>query len=506
MKRAHRSARAVRVALARTDVNAFVTYVMKDEENPTVPLKQSAMHEAWHQILDQFSRVVIFSFISSGKSQQISIGRVLWELGRNSSIRVVIVSNTQMQAEKLVRSVATYVEKSSELHEVFPHLRPATPWNVAMITIERSGVAKDPTVQGVGIHSNILGARSDLVVLDDVCDYENSRTPLQREDLISWVHNALFGRLSAKGRIICVGTAQNREDLMHVLSARPLWKCFRFAVENADGSPRWPARWPRERIETMRRTLSPAEGWRQLDVIAKSDEHACIQEEWIAVALRNGQSPTALSYHRGSSIAPAGPCLLIIPKGWRTVLGVDLAFSQKSRSALSAICCVLVHPTGVREILSCEAGKWHGPTLLSRILSLHRRFNTSGIVIEANQGQVLLGQWLKTVDERLPLIPYTTGAGAKSLQARIEQLAGEMAHGQWSIPSVDGRARDPETALLIRDLLSYSPRDHVPDRVAALCMAMVGIEQGERKAEWGRLSDRYSAPGTPWFVSREGSA
>src|SRR5712664_4023266 len=186
MKRAHRSARAVRVALARTDVNAFVTYVMKDEENPTVPLKQSAMHEAWHQILDQFSRVVIFSFISSGKSQQISIGRVLWELGRNSSIRVVIVSNTQMQAEKLVRSVATYVEKSSELHEVFPHLRPATPWNVAMITIERSGVAKDPTVQGVGIHSNILGARSDLVVLDDVCDYENSRTPLQREDLISW--------------------------------------------------------------------------------------------------------------------------------------------------------------------------------------------------------------------------------------------------------------------------------------------------------------------------------
>ncbi len=507
MRRAFRAGRAARVALARVDVNAFIEFCMRDEETGE-PVKQGEVHRTWHALLDRHSRLICWASIALGKTQQISVARTLWELGRDSSLRVVIASNAEKQAEKIIRSIAAYIERSKELHEVFPHLKPASagPWNQSMLTVERTGIAKDPSVQATSIHGNILGARTDLLILDDVLDYENCRTPLQREDLIGWVFNALLGRLSSRGRVVVIGVAQNKEDLMHVLAARPLWRAFRFAVEKQDGSPRWPEKWPASRISKMRATLSPAEGWRQLDCIAKSDEHACIEEAWVQTALRIGEKFTPLTFHRGSSIAPAGPCLLIIPRPWRTVLGVDLAFSEKVRAALSAIVAVLVHPSGLREILSCESGKWHGPTLMNRILSMHRRFNSSAITIEANAGQILLGQWLKTVDEALPLIPYTTGAGAKSLQARVEQLAGEMAHGQWSIPSIDGRARESETALLVRDLLSYSPRDHVPDRVAALCMAMVGIEKGEIRAEWGRLADRYSAPGTPWFVSREGSA
>jgi hypothetical protein len=481
---------------ARHDVNAFIEYVMKDEETGAL-LRQADLHRTWHALLDRHSRLICWASIASGKTQSISIGRTLFELGRDPSLRVVIASNAEKQAEKIVRSIAQYIERSAELHEVFPNLRPSTPWNQSMLTVERSGIAKDPSVQATSIHGNILGARTDLLILDDVLDYENCRTPLQREDLIGWVHNALLGRLSAKGRVVVIGVAQNKEDLMHVLAARPLWQAYRFAVEDRFGNPRWPERWPIERIEKMRATLSPSEGWRQLDCAARSDEHAVIQEAWIEVALRNGEMATPLQVHQGES------CLLNVPKPWRTVVGVDLAFSQKAHANLSAVVCVLVHPQGLREILCVEAGRWHGPVLMQRILSMHKRFASSGIVIEANAGQILLGQWLKSVDEQLPLIPYTTGAGQKSLQAKIEQLAGEMAHGQWSIPSIGGRARDYETGLLVRDLLSYSPKDHVPDRVSALCMTMVGIEQGERKVQFGRIG---ADPQAPWFIPSGASA
>ena len=100
MRRAYRAARAARVALARQDINSFIEYVLRDEETGE-PIKQSDLHRTWHQALDQHSRVMIWSHIASGKTQQLSIGRVLFELGKNPGLRVVVASNAEKQAEKL---------------------------------------------------------------------------------------------------------------------------------------------------------------------------------------------------------------------------------------------------------------------------------------------------------------------------------------------------------------------------------------------------------------------
>jgi hypothetical protein len=161
---------------ARQDPAAFASYVMRDERTGW-PVELAPVHLEWHDLFDREHRLVLWSHIESGKTQTL-IGRVLWALGSDPSTRVGLVSNTATQAEKLLRSVARYIETSAELQQVFPHLRRADQWTTTAITVERPVVSKDPSVQAFGVHGAVLGARLDLLILDDVLDYDaRAHTP-----------------------------------------------------------------------------------------------------------------------------------------------------------------------------------------------------------------------------------------------------------------------------------------------------------------------------------------
>src|SRR5574337_1595543 len=87
LRRAAARAHAARVALAREDPSVFAGLVMRDEKT-NKPIKQALVHEAWQELATKHDRLLIWSHPESGKTQQLSISRVLWELGRNPSLRV----------------------------------------------------------------------------------------------------------------------------------------------------------------------------------------------------------------------------------------------------------------------------------------------------------------------------------------------------------------------------------------------------------------------------------
>ena len=81
--------------LARKDINFFCEYVMRDERGD--PFRQERIHKLWHAFIDLCEahnvNPVILASWGSGKSSQIAIARVLWELGRNPNLRIKIVCN-----------------------------------------------------------------------------------------------------------------------------------------------------------------------------------------------------------------------------------------------------------------------------------------------------------------------------------------------------------------------------------------------------------------------------
>lgn len=470
-----REAEQALLTLARTNVNVFCEFVLKDEATGGDTI-QAPIHIEWHRLAERHKRLLIWSHVEAGKTTQMAIGRTLWLLGRNPSLRLAVISNTHGQAEKIVRQVAGYIERSAELRAVFPHLVPdkVLPWTSSKLYVKRSTLSKDPSLQAFGIHGAVMGTRIDGLLLDDVLDYENTKTPEARKDLWDWYHSTLVGRLTEDAFVTIIGNAYHPDDLLHRLAATSTWEARRFPVYKPNGDPAWPERWSHDRIERKRLELiaQPAEFARQMLCQARSDEDARFKREWIERCLRRGN---------GKTFAHA---LKALPPGCKTYTGVDLAVQQHAAADLTVLFTILVHGNGDREILCIESGRWAGPDIITRIRDAHWRYGST-CVVENNAAQDYIVQMLSATTS-VPVIGYTTGRNKADPAFGVEQMANELAAAKWIIPNVNGQAH-PEVDAWINEMLFYVPGKHTGDRLMASWLAKEGVRKGEIVAEAGHV-------------------
>lgn len=458
--------RAVRAARARENINLFVEHVMKDAKTQA-PIFQADMHKAWHQLADQHRRLVLWSAVHSGKTTQMSVARSLWLLGRDPTMRIAIVSNTHKQASDIIQVIARYVEQSDELHEVFPHLRKSPRksdlWNTHALTIDRPNIAKEPSVQAFGYRGNITGARLDLIIIDDLLDYENCRTEAQRDELRNWYLSHLSGRDPGDGsmRILCIGTAYNPQDLMHEFARNPAWASYRYPAIDDKGNLRWP--WTPQMIQEAQHDMGPIEFPRQVLCVARDNANSRIKEEWVRKAVDRGANKR-MAY-----------ALSQVPPGYRTYTGVDLAVQKHSAADLTAFSTIVVHPNGDRELLDLSSGRFAGPEIISKLIDIYRRYQ-SIIYVESNGAQEFLNQFIRS-STTLPVRSFVTGKNKVDPAFGVESLAAEMDAGRWIIPSQGGLTT--EVNALLSDLLHYDPREHTGDRLMSLWIAKEAARLGE---------------------------
>jgi hypothetical protein len=462
---------------ARSNPNVFCETVLRDEETDELVV-QAPHHIAWQELATAHKRLVIWSHVESGKSSQFSVGRVLYELGRNHNLRIAIISSTAGQAEKFLGVIKEYIEHSPELREVFADdpLEPGKLWTQSAVKVRRKSKAKDPSIQAIGIDGALVGARIDLMIFDDILDYDNTRTLHLRNEVWNKIQSSGFmGRLTKNGRLWVVGTAFNdgggdpgAADALHRFAS--LWpdRAFKYPViDEQTGELRWPSRWPQERIDERRGELTPVEFSRQLLCIARSEEDARFKWDWIKRALERGKG-RAMAYR-----------LTIIPAGCRVYTGVDLAVQKHSKSDTTVLFTVIIHPNGDREVLEIIGGKFHGPEIVERIIDVHRRFGSIAVV-ENNAAQDYILQFTRNVSD-VPLQSHTTGANKAHPEFGVESIAAEMANGKWIIPNKDGQVH-PEVEQWIREMLHYNPAEHVGDRLMACWFAREGSRKTKLRA------------------------
>lgn len=452
---------------ARVDMDTFCTVVMRDEQTG-MPLESAPVHSSWHSLAEEHDRLLIWAAIEHGKSTNLSVARPLWLLGNDPTLRIAIVSNTARQAEKLMRSISRYVESSAELHSVFPGLRKGDQWTSSAITVKRPNISKDPSIQCLGVHGNITGARLDYVIIDDLLDVENTRTAKAREDCFEFIQAKLLSRLTARGRVLVVGTAFHPDDALHRMARLPGWKAFRYPVLEDDGqTPRWPERWPMERIARRREELGPLEFARQLLCVARDDSEARFKKEWIDRCLARGDGKN-MCYGLDK-----------IPPGYKTYTGVDLAVQQKDGSDFTVLFTIAVAPNGDREVLNVDRGKWSGPDIVARIVDTHRRYQ-SIVMVENNGAQDFILQFAKGA-QAVPLRAFTTGRQKAHPEFGVESIAAEMAAARWIIPSLGGQPLHSGVNQWIQEMLFYSPSSHTGDCIMASWFAREACRQGEQK-------------------------
>jgi hypothetical protein len=479
-----KAARPELVRRARIDPAVFCQLVLKDEQNGD-PVYLADFQAEWHDFFSTHRRGVIWSATDLGKTSQISVGRALWEIGRNPRIRILVLCEARSLAEKIVEAIKNYITTSAELAAVFPNLRRGKRWTRSAITVARPGNSKDPTVQAVGKGGRILGSRVDLIIIDDYLSATNTYNEHQRASSYSWLKSTIEGRKAPRCRLWFIGNAWHKRDAMHLYAREAGTASRRYPVLDEHGRSRWPSRWSLERYHEERINRGPVEAGRSLDCIAADDNTQWfpIADIWPALRLGDG---LAFSYG-----------LAVLPPGWGTITAIDLGVKTHEAADDTAIVTIIVDPKGRRRILWVESGKWRGSEIIRRAVDHHKRYH-SIVWVETNGAQEYLEQFLKEQNLTVPVRSFvTTGRNRMHPAFGIQAIAAGMAAGAWQIPNHHGAQVDPnveglaaikahhEIKKLLEEMLAFSPDQHTGDRLQALWIADVGARALGIKVESG---------------------
>ena len=292
-----------------------------------------------------------------GKSVQACI-RVLWELGREPGLRVVLACALEALAAQRGRFLRDALAGNERLRLVFPHLRPARPWRVTAFTIRRPADVIGPSVAAIGVGAASTGRRADLLVCDDIVDVRALRSRAERDRVKTFFHENLMNLLEPNGRCWNLFTPWHKDDLNSSLKGNPAFALFRRAVGD-DLQPVWPERWPRERLEARRQEIGAtafARGYRLVNV---PDEEVPIRAEWMQFWTEEWPLE-------------------------RVILSVDPAVSQSSRADRSAL--VVLGRTATNEVRVQEAiaRRVAAPELVHLIDTLDQRRHPDAILFESN--------------------------------------------------------------------------------------------------------------------------
>lgn len=460
----------------RRSCAAFIEYALTHEKTGK-PLRNAAHHLEWQRFLDEHSRAILWAPVEHGKSQQIAIGRTLWLLGTDPSRRLALVSNTATQSAKLLQSIKAHIERNERVREVFPHLRPTTragePWHASAIMVERETIAKDPSIQAVGIGGPLVGSRLDGAILDDVLDFENTRTSEQMTKLEDWFDSTLQTRIVEGGFIHVVNTPWHPEDLSHRLAKRPGYSSRRYsAVLNPEDSPDdwkplWPEQFSVDRLLSVQADTTPNNFARKYLCEVRQDTASRFQQPWLDAMCAAGKGWG--TYRRAPVTAG---------KMWPCFTGVDLGIGDSAQHDLTVLFTVALEPHGRRRrvVLEIQAGRWTAPETINRLLDVHARYQ-SLILVESNGAQAFLVQFAS--DRHLPVRPFNTTAKAKfDEHFGVESLAVEVRNGLWVLPSGEtGQDVSAEAREWLREMLFYSPEAHTGDRLMASWFAREGARQ-----------------------------
>jgi predicted phage terminase large subunit-like protein len=204
-----------------------------------------------------------------GKSEFISHWFPIWCLARNSARKIILISYEHDFAASWGRRVRDWVRDVGNDFSLSldPYTTAAHRWNLT------SGGG----MMAAGAGGPITGKGADIIIVDDpIKNEEEASSEIQREALWSWFQTVVMTRLEPGGFIVVLGTRWHQDDLLGRLEAfsKPNTENERQGLEyeilklpaiagNNDeigrkpGEALWPARFPIEKLQDIRKGMSP---------------------------------------------------------------------------------------------------------------------------------------------------------------------------------------------------------------------------------------------------------
>ena len=464
------------------------------------------------------------------KSTVITVNYCVYRIAMDPNIKITIVSKTQERAKEYLYSIKQRLshERWAKLQAVYGSAggwkEDADTWKADRIYLSRDSTEKDPTVQALGIGGQITGARSNLIILDDVVTTSNAH---EWEKQLLWLQRDVVTRLGDAGKLLVVGTRIASNDLYREIRNPEHWtggkSPFTYlsmpAVLEYDDKPEnWVTLWPKSNL--------PWEGSED-DVLP--DENG-LYPKWDGPALfrrRSEVSPSAwaLVYQQQDvqedSIFPPvcvqgsinrmrkrGP-LRVGSAGhprtqgnWYTIMGLDPAMSGRT----AAVIMTVDRQSRMRYILDVENMSDPTPQKIQALIEEWvNKYHPHELRIETNAHQKAyaldqdLQQYLASVGVKFSgqftgKNKWDTGFGVAAMAGLFGTMRNKEHNGDnlIEIPSQDG---SEGIKALIQQLITWEPNTKgKTDCVMALWFCELRAREviGLSQSKQGHLNNRWA--------------
>lgn len=253
------------ISLRRDECKSSILLFAKTYFPHYLQVPHCSFHEDLCKILENMTvkRGVRFALAAprkSAKSTFVSCIYVLWSVCYKTEEYIILISDIQDQADKLLKHIKDELETNQPLLEDFPEvcLRQDEPhpkvWKANMIEA-KNGVR----VEAYGTFGKLRGQRHkqhrpSLIVMDDIENDENTRSPKRMSDLNDWLNNAVImsgddfpntifiGTIQTYGCLLAKYTKQDQigwkkriyRSIIHPAQNQNLWNKWKAIYSNKD--------------------------------------------------------------------------------------------------------------------------------------------------------------------------------------------------------------------------------------------------------------------------------
>lgn len=185
---------------------------------------QPYIRKAFHR---QWITEILFAYATGGYLQIMSPPRhgktellrnfCVWLVCRDPDIRILYISSTEPIAVNQVRAVRDILTNYTTLIEAV--LGPwekfkSSNWSVGEFTVaNRTAVLSGSTMLAVGRGGRILSLNADMIVVDDIEDFESTVLPNQRRKTRRYFNQDIDSRKEEHTCLVCIGSRQHIDDL-----------------------------------------------------------------------------------------------------------------------------------------------------------------------------------------------------------------------------------------------------------------------------------------------------
>ena len=220
----------------------------------------SGLHPAQTWEVSKPTRLVVNTFPNAGKSTTLTMNYVTYRICINPATKIALISKTEGMAKDFVAGVKTRLTHPDHI-DLIRDFAPeggfeatSDEWSTGRIRLsaaDRDPADKDPTLQALGLGSQVYGKRLDLILVDDAVDNENAQ---QWRTQLRWLNLEVASRPGMSGRIVVIGTRITAGDLYSQLrigenfqSGKSPWSYLSQPVllEDDPDHTKWVTLWPK---------------------------------------------------------------------------------------------------------------------------------------------------------------------------------------------------------------------------------------------------------------------